>query len=39
VRLVEFLFVCVHRARPPSNMIQLGSRYEVFHLKEVEDVG
>jgi hypothetical protein len=27
------LRVCAHGARPPSNMIQLGFKYEVYHLK------
>jgi len=30
--------VCAQRARPPSNMSLLGSKYEIYQLKEpVED--
>jgi len=29
----KFVFVCAHESRPPSNMIQIGSKYETYHLK------
>jgi hypothetical protein len=29
----QFLYVCAHKPRPPSNMIQIGSKYEIYHLK------